>query len=132
MKSSNTKKIHTMADFELVFTPIKVTFLKKNTHLLKLYLEKGKNLYDIDVQVIGAIKQLIPPMAANVNFMLDGKTDPIRFRVFNQKSANYHLALYRITQSKQEIFVGTSQFKLSKFLEDYYREFQIFDEEMNV
>lgn len=45
-----------MADFELVFTPIKVTFLKKNTHLLKLYLEKGKNLYDIDVQVIGAIK----------------------------------------------------------------------------
>lgn len=51
---------------------------------------------DLDVQVIGTVKELIPPLATNINYIFSEFNDPIEFRVVNEKTSNYIISIYEV------------------------------------
>lgn len=51
---------------------------------------------NLDVQVIGTVKELIPPLAANINYIFSEFNDPIEFRVVNEKTSNYIVSIYEV------------------------------------
>jgi hypothetical protein len=77
------------------------------------------------------VQEVIPALPARVlSYSFSSPGDPISFRVTSEKFANYQLSLYEVKSDGSEVFLENSKFKLSKFVEDHFREFIKLEEQL--